>query len=80
MRRFAEQEIVPIAAENDRAGRFPRDLVNRLAAMGLLVGPITKEYGWSGLDYISHAIVTEEVGRADSTCRTTLSVQSRWLR
>ncbi len=75
VRRFAEQEIAPVAAENDRAGRFPRELVNRLAALGFLGGPIPKEYGGSGLDYISHALLTEEVGRADSSLRTTLSVQ-----
>lgn len=75
VRRFAEQEIAPVAAENDRAGRFPRELVNRMAAVGLLGGPIPKEYGGSGLDYISHAIITEEIGRADSSLRTTLSVQ-----
>src|SRR5207253_4318277 len=33
------------------------------------------EYGGHGLDYISHALVTEEIGRADSSVRTTLSVQ-----
>ncbi len=75
VRRFADQEIAPVAAENDRAGRFPRELVDRMAAMGLLGGPIPKEYGGSGLDYISHAIITEEIGRADSSLRTTLSVQ-----
>ncbi len=75
VRRFADQEIAPVAAENDRAGRFPRELVARMAAMGFLGGPIPKEYGGSALDYISHAIVTEEVGRADSSLRTTLSVQ-----
>lgn len=75
VRRFAEQEIAPVAAENDRAGRFPQELVNHMATMGFLGGPIPKEYGGSGLDYISHAILTEEVGRADSSLRTTLSVQ-----
>lgn len=75
VRRVAEQEIAPVAAEHDRAGRFPRDLVNRLASLGLLGGPIPKDYGGSGLDYISHAIITEEVGRVDSSLRTTLSVQ-----
>lgn len=73
--RFAEQEIVPVAAEHDRAGRFPHELVQRMAALGLLGGPIPKEYGGSGLDFISHAILTEEVGKADSSLRTTISVQ-----
>ncbi|MDF0642499.1 MAG: acyl-CoA dehydrogenase family protein [Nitrospira sp.] len=75
VRRFADQEIAPVAAENDRTGRFPRELLNRMAVMGFLGGPIPKEYGGSGLDYIGHAILTEEVGRADSSLRTTLSVQ-----
>lgn len=75
VRRFAEQELAPAASERDRAGRFPRELINRMAAMGFLGGPIPKEYGGSGLDYLSHAIITEEVGRADSSLRTTLSVQ-----
>ncbi|MBI4400007.1 MAG: acyl-CoA dehydrogenase family protein [Nitrospirae bacterium] len=73
--RFAEDAIAPQAAENDRTGHFPRELLPRMAALGLLGGPIPKEYGGSGLDYISHAIITEEVGRADSSLRTTLSVQ-----
>lgn len=75
VRRFAEEEIAPVAAENDRAGRFPQELVDHMATMGFLGGPIPKEYGGSGLDYISHAIITEEVGRVDSSLRTTLSVQ-----
>ncbi len=75
VRRFAEQEIVPVAAQHDRSGEFPRRLVERMAALGLLGGPIPKEYGGSGLDYVSHALITEEIGRADSSLRTTLSVQ-----
>ncbi|NGZ10749.1 MAG: acyl-CoA dehydrogenase [Nitrospira sp. LK70] len=75
VRRFAEQELAPEAAERDRAGRFTPELINRMAEMGFLGGPIPREYGGSGLDYISHAIITEEVGRADSSLRTTLSVQ-----
>ncbi len=75
VRRFAEQELAPAASERDRAGRFPRELVSRMASMGFLGGPIPKAYGGSGLDYISHAIITEEIGRADSSLRTTLSVQ-----
>ena len=75
VRRFAEQEILPVAAEHDRAAQFPRELVQRMAAVGLLGGPIPKEYGGAGLDFISHAILTEEVGKADSSLRTTLSVQ-----
>ncbi len=75
IRRFAEEEIAPVAAEHDREERFPRGPLDKMARLGFLGGPIPKEYGGGGLDYISHAIVTEEVGRADSSLRTTLSVQ-----
>lgn len=75
VRRFAEEEIAPVAAEHDHDERFPRALLDKMALLGLLGGPIPKEYGGAGLDYISHAIVTEEVGCADSSLRTTLSVQ-----
>src|SRR5258708_8380104 len=46
-----------------------------MAPLGLLGGPVPEAYGGHGLDYISHALVTEEIGRADSSVRTTLSVQ-----
>jgi hypothetical protein len=74
-REFADREIIPHARENDRLERFPMEILQRMAPLGLLGGPIPKEYGGAGLDYIGHAIVTEEIGRACSSVRTTLSVQ-----
>lgn len=74
-RRFAEDEIIPVARENDRKCRFPHEILKKMAPMGLLGGPIPEKYGGSGLDYISHAIITEEIGRACSSVRTTISVQ-----
>ncbi len=75
VRRFADEEIAPGAAERDRTCRFPREMIGKMAQLGLLGGPIPKDYGGAGLDFISHAIITEEIGRADSSLRTTLSVQ-----
>ncbi|MFQ5957101.1 MAG: acyl-CoA dehydrogenase family protein [Candidatus Brocadiales bacterium] len=74
-RRFAEEEIVPVARENDRKCRFPHEILKKMAPMGLLGGPIPEKYGGAGLNYINHAIITEEIGRACSSVRTTLSVQ-----
>lgn len=74
-RRFAEEEISPSSRRNDITEYFPREIIDKMAQVGLLGGPIPKEYGGSGLDYISHAIITEEIGRADSSIRTTISVQ-----
>src|SRR5947208_14240435 len=46
-----------------------------MAPLGLLGGPVPEKYGGIGLDFVSHALITEEIGRADSSVRTTLSVQ-----
>ncbi len=72
---FADREIAPGARERDRAERFPADVLARMAPLGFLGGPVPERYGGMGIDYISHALITEEVGRADSSVRTTLSVQ-----
>jgi alkylation response protein AidB-like acyl-CoA dehydrogenase len=73
-REFAEREIAPYAAENDRLERFPAEIIRKMAPLGFLAGPIPTEYGGMGLDFIAYALLTEEIGRADSSVRTTLSV------
>ena len=74
-RNFADKEIAPGARERDRAERFPADVLKKMAPIGFLGGPVPEQYGGMGVDYISHALITEEIGRADSSVRTTLSVQ-----
>jgi len=75
IRKFAKEEIAPVAAENDKKGEFPRDIFKKLAGLGFMGTPIPEEYGGAGFDYISHAIVAEELGRVDSSLRGTYSVQ-----
>ena len=75
VRKFARSEILPHARKWEHEQAFPRELVNKLGALGCLGVPVPEEYGGTGLDYISEAIVFEEVGYADSSIRTTLSVQ-----
>jgi alkylation response protein AidB-like acyl-CoA dehydrogenase len=74
-RKFADEYIIPVARDNDINERLPSDIIERMGDLGLLGGPIPVEYGGAGLDYISHALVTEEVGKACSSVRTTISVQ-----
>ncbi len=72
---FADREIAPGARERDRGEIFPHDVLAKMAPIGLLGGPVPEEYGGMGVDYVGHAIITEEIGRADSSVRTTLSAQ-----
>jgi alkylation response protein AidB-like acyl-CoA dehydrogenase len=75
-RDFADKEIVPRARENDRNERFDLELVKRLGEMGYLGAPVAERYGGRELDYVSYGLVVEEIGRADSSARTVVSVQT----
>ena len=72
---FANHEILPGARERDRQEIFPWDIIKQMAELGFLAPTLPEQYGGMGLDYISEAIIFEEIGRADSSVRTTLSVQ-----
>ncbi|HET9186288.1 MAG TPA: acyl-CoA dehydrogenase family protein [Solirubrobacterales bacterium] len=75
-REFAEREILPRVRENDRAERFDRELARKLGEVGFL-GPILDEaYGGRNLDYIGYGLIVGEIGRADSSARTVVSVQT----
>jgi alkylation response protein AidB-like acyl-CoA dehydrogenase len=73
-REFAEREILPNVRENDRAGRFDRELARKLGEVGFLGAPVAEAYGGRGLDYVSYGLIAEEIGRADSSARTVISV------
>ncbi len=75
-RQFAEQEIAPVAREADEKGVFPLHLVRRMGELGFLAGPIEPEYGGSAMDYISYALICEELGRVDSSVRGFLTVHT----
>ena len=72
---FAQRRIVPVARENDEKERYPADIVREMGELGMFGGPIPEEYGGAGLDYISYAIMNEEISKACSSVRTVLSVQ-----
>jgi alkylation response protein AidB-like acyl-CoA dehydrogenase len=75
-RRFAQEEVLPIAREADEKGEFPLHLVRRMAELGFLAGPLEPEYGGAGMDHLSFALVCEELGRADASVRGFLTVQA----
>lgn len=67
VRDFVEREIAPRAAEIDATDRFPRDIFERMAELGLLGIPFEEEYGGAGGDYLSLLIALEEIARASGT-------------
>src|ERR1043165_8577093 len=75
-RDFADNEIIPRANENARNHHFDTELVGKIAAQGYLGAIVPQEYGGAGLDYLTYAVVVEEIGRHDSAMRTVISVQT----
>lgn len=73
-RAFTEREIVPYAAEWDRAESVDRAVVKKLGSVGFLGLTVPEEYGGSGGDHLSYVLVTEELGRGDSAVRGIVSV------
>src|SRR5438874_5396604 len=75
-RDFGEAEIAPNAGEWDRQHGFPRELLGKLADLGLLGVCIPEEYGGAGADFLSYIIVLEELSRADAGVGVTVAVHT----
>ncbi len=65
VRRFAENEVRPVADEYNEQHRYPRELVRQGAEVDLVAPTLSSEYGGGDMDRISGAIVTEELWRGD---------------
>lgn len=63
VKKFADSEVGPIAMKIDHEGKIPKELIGKLAENGFLGSYIPEEYGGSGLDYMSYALLIEELSR-----------------
>jgi alkylation response protein AidB-like acyl-CoA dehydrogenase len=62
-RRFAEEEVAPLAADLDEQERYPEELYRRLAEAGLFGVSVPEALGGAGADVLSYALVMEELSR-----------------
>jgi butyryl-CoA dehydrogenase len=74
-REFAEREIIPTAADDDKNSRYRPEIAQKLAALGLLGAPIPQEYGGLGADFVSYCLICEELARGSAAVLTTIGVQ-----
>jgi alkylation response protein AidB-like acyl-CoA dehydrogenase len=74
VRDFAQRELWPHAARWDKEHHFPKDVHRGLAALGAYGICVPDQYGGAGLDYVSLAVVLEEIAAGDGGVSTTISV------
>ncbi|PZQ71068.1 MAG: acyl-CoA dehydrogenase [Variovorax paradoxus] len=74
VREFAQAELWPHAAQWDREHRFPKEAHQGLAALGAYGICVPEEHGGAGLDYLTLALVLEEIAAGDGGTSTAISV------
>ena len=75
VRRFVDERVLPIIGEAYVQGRFPRELVPELAALGVFGANLPEEYGCAGLNNVQYGLIMQELERGDSGVRSFASVQ-----
>lgn len=75
-RRFADEVIAPHAARWDRDHTFPKEVFAQLGELGLMGVCVPERYAGAGADYLSYALVLEEISRADAGTGVTLAVHT----
>ncbi|NLD18623.1 MAG: acyl-CoA dehydrogenase [Clostridiales bacterium] len=75
-RRFAENEVKPLAEEMDESEQFDMELLKKMHKYGLMGIPYAKEYGGVGGDYLSYALCMEEISKCDGSTGITISVHT----
>ena len=73
--RLVDAEVLPIIRRCFEEHRFPKQLVPKLAELGLL-GSSLQGYGCAGLNAVSYGLICQELERGDSGIRSFVSVQS----
>ena len=73
---FAAREVAPRAAEWDREARFPVEVFEKLSVAGFMGLCIPEDYGGGGADFLSYALLIEEISRADAGVGVTLAVHT----
>jgi len=62
-RRFADEEVSPVAAEYDRTAEFPRAVIEKAWELGLASTCIPPEFGGLGLSILGSCVIVEEISR-----------------
>jgi glutaryl-CoA dehydrogenase len=75
VRRFVDEQVMPIIEEAYLDGRFPKELIPGVAELGVLGANLPEEYGCAGMNNVAYGLIMQELERGDSGIRSFVSVQ-----
>ncbi|HEY7609693.1 MAG TPA: acyl-CoA dehydrogenase family protein [Alphaproteobacteria bacterium] len=75
-RAFAQEKLVPGAAERDRTGEPPLGLLREMGGLGFMGMTVAPEWGGAGADYLSYVLAMEEIAAGDGAVSTIMSVNN----
>ncbi len=75
-RKFAEEQVAPLAEDMDEAEEYDMDLLAKIQKYGFMGIPYPKEYGGAGGDYLSYVLCMEELSAADASTGIMISVHT----
>ena len=76
VRDFAKNEIAPVAQHLDETSTFPKDLVAKMAELGLMGIPVPEAYGGGGMDTVAYATAVMELAKADASVAITMAAHT----
>ncbi len=74
VREFTRKEIEPVAAENDRQGRFPAGILEKMAELGLMGMMVPAQYGGAEVGAVSYSLALQEIASACASTAVIMSV------
>jgi glutaryl-CoA dehydrogenase (non-decarboxylating) len=75
-RKFADKEVRPRVAADEKAHAFQRDLVEKMGQLGFFGCPIPEEYGGSKLGFLAHTVICEEIAKVSGSLRAAFNMQT----
>jgi len=75
-RRFAQNEVAPVAEHHDQTGEFPIKTVRKMGELGFMGIEVPEEYGGIGMDTLAYSLALTEICKADASHGTVMSVNN----
>ncbi len=76
VRGFVDDHVMPVITDCYEHGKFPKELIPKLAELGVLGASLPEEFGCAGMNNVAYGLINQELERGDSGVRSFVSVQS----